>query len=1137
MKKKQKPWVWNYCILTRELRIMKAIVVLLFVSLIQAYSATGFSQEKQVNLKLKQASILDVISEIEKQSDYKFFFSPQNIDVQKTISIDIQDKNMTIILEEVFGKTNVAYRIIDNQVILTTKNNAQVISQQVVRVSGLVSDVNGDPLPGVNVFEKSNPINGVITGIDGKYTIELSSKDAVLSFSFIGFEGQEVNVASRTNINITLIEEATDIGEVVVVGYGTQRKANLTGSVATVNAEQLTSRPVQSVSAALAGTMAGVNVVQTSGEPGSQNGSITIRGKNSINGGSPLVIIDGIPGSMSAIDINDIENISVLKDAASAAIYGVSAANGVILITTKRGKKDQKTQLSYSSYYSWTKPTYTPNYLGSYDYATLYNEGYKNDNPTSDIVPFSPEDLQKFKDGSSPYTHPDTDWFGEVLNKHAFEQSHHVQVSGGTKSTTYNTSFGFLDQGALIDNIDYNRYNVRANIQTDISEKLSVGMNLYGHQEYKNSNWDSSGALYGYLTRTPPTKPIYNEDGSYSYNSSLKNAKAHIGNDGYRKNNWTEGKIILNAQYRPVKNFTLKGVYSGRYNYSLKEGFKKKLVYSNAITGDTYDSGQREMYENYTRQQRTTYQLIADYNTTFADKHNFKVLGGFEQFDYQNSWTDASRKGFSSDDLNELDNGDGENRFNRGNSEEYGRRSFFGRLNYDYRGKYLFEANMRYDGTSWFSKDMRWGLFPSLSAGWRISEEAFMQDLSWLDNLKLRVGWGATGNNELGSYKKAIDGKEHWFGQYYEYVPTYGVGGAYIFDDKLVQGAWEGKYPNESLTWATVTSYEGAVEASAYNGLIGFELAYYQKKTTDMILNLPVPTILGISGPPQNAGELKNSGFDLLLTHRNKLGDFSYDVNLNFSYVQNEVSDLKGADGVDPNEDLYWLGAGYAFGSFYGYESEGLFNTQKEIDDHATQLGNIAPGDIKYKDQLTVDTNGDGVPDAGDGVINGDDRVVIGKNFPSYILGMNLNTRWRNWDLSLFLQGAFDVDVYFENEAAYAFFNGGKVLERHLDHWSPDNMDATYPRITMSQQHNYAASDYWLRDGSYLRLKNFQIGYSLPAGMLDKVGIGYARIYFSGENLLTFTKVDDFDPEAPAINRGWFYGNVKKLSLGLKVNF
>ncbi len=1128
MKKKQKPWVSVLHTHKRALQIMKAIVALLLVGIVQAWSATGYSQEKQVNLKLNNVKIIQVISALEEQSNYKFFFSPQSMDVNQTVSIDAKNENIEDVLDELFDHSNVVYRIIDNQVILTNIEVAvRNASQQVLTVTGTVVDVNGEPLPGVNVYEKSSPINGVITGIDGSFSIEVGSTDGVLAFSFIGFEKQEVKIAGRNEIQITLLEEVTGLDEVVVVGYGTRAKANLTGSVATVNAEKLASRSVQSLSSALSGTMSGVTVVQTSGEPGSQTGSITIRGKNSINGGSPLVIIDGVPGNMNTVDMNDVENISVLKDAASAAIYGVSAANGVILITTKGGKKDESAQLSYRSYYSWTKPTYTPSYLGSYDYAVLYNEAYMNDNPEAATIPYGEEDLQKFKDGSSPYTHPDTDWFKEVLKPWAFEQSHHLQLSGGSKSTSYNVSFGFLDQGALLDNIDYNRYNIRANVQSDISDKLSVGMNISGNQQYKDSNWTSSAGYFSWLTRTPPTVPIYNPDGSYSYHG-YENALAHIGNDGYRKNNWTEANIILNAQYKPVNNLLIKGIYSGRYNYSHDEGFKKHLTYQNEDSSMMFDSGVREMYENTSRQQRVTYQLTVDYNATLADVHNLHIMGGFEQYEYKNDWVDASRTGFTSDDLNELDNG--EKQFNKGNGQDWGRQSYFGRLNYDFKGKYLFEANMRYDGSSWLGKESRWGLFPSLSAGWRMSEEEFMQGIDWLDNLKLRAGWGSTGNNELGTYRK----NEHYFGKYYEHVATYGIGDGYILGDALVQGAWEGKYPNEGLTWATVTSYEGAVEASAFKGLIGVELAYYQKYTTDMILNLPVPSILGLGAPAQNAGELKNTGFDLTLTHRNRIGEFKYDVNLNLSYVKNEVTDLKDSDYQD---DKYWVGAGYAYGSFYGYESEGFFRDQADIDNHATQNGSIAPGDIKYKDQLTVDTDGDGVLDAGDGQINGDDRVVIGKDFPSYTLGMNLNASYHNWDVSLFLQGALDVDVYFENEGAYAFFNGGKVLERHLDRWTPDNLDASYPRITQSQQHNFSTSDFWLEDGSYLRLKNFQIGYNIPNSILEKVGLGSARLFFSGENLLTFTSVEDFDPEAPSVNRGWFYGNVKKLSLGLNVNF
>ncbi|MDX8340701.1 TonB-dependent receptor [Draconibacterium sp. IB214405] len=991
------------------------------------------------------------------------------------------------------------------------------VAAQANSLSGVVKDEADLPLPGVSVVIQGTT-TGTVTNVDGEFTLTNVENGTTLLFSCVGMKTEEVVYNGESTVAITMVIDAIGIDEVVAIGYGVKKKSNLTGSVATVNASQINTRPTQSISSALSGTMSGVSVRQTSGAPGSQTGSVVIRGKNSINGGSPLVIVDGVPGSMDNIDLEDVENISVLKDAASAAIYGVSAANGVILITTKKGTVNQGPSVSYSNNLTWSSPTYTPTYLESAEYAELYNEAYMNDNPSATAAPYTDEDIQKFRDGSSPYTHPNTDWIGEFMKKSAFEQHHHMGITGGTEKTSYSASVGFLDQGGLIDNMDYSRFNMRTNIQSQINDRLSLGMNISAYKSENNSGWNSFGTIMGWLIRNPPTSAIYNADGTYSYDG-YKNPAAYIGNDGFRESKQNELFAIFNAEYKIIDGLTVKGVYSHRASFNQSKGFKKHVTYSNTETGMTDDSGLREMYETRTETERATGQVLVNYNKSF-DKHNIGALAGYEQYETEYNYLNATRKNYSNDELYELNAGDAETQKNDGTGNDFARQSYFGRVQYDYSGKYLLEANLRYDGTSRFSEDHRWGLFPALSAGWRVSEESFLADASWLDNLKLRGGWGSTGNSETGLY---------------ETVPTYKYNGQYIIGNSLVTGVNEGRYANSVLTWATVKSVEGAVEGSIYNGLFGWELAVFKKTTTDMILQLPVPSILGMSAPNQNAGELQNTGFDLSLTHRNSFSNgFKYDVAVNYGYVKNELTDLQGTEGP---YSKYIMEEGSPWESFYGYEFEGFFVDQADIDSHASQNGNIAPGDLKFKDQLTVDTDGDGTPDATDGVINGDDRVVIGQNFPTHTLGIIGNASYKNFEFSIFFQGAFDVDVYYENEAAYSFFNGAKVLERHLDRWTPENLDASYPRLTQSQQHNYATNSFWLEDGSYLRLKNINLGYNIPKALTSKIGIDRLKVFFSGENLVTFSGLDNFDPEAPSINRGWYYGNVKKVSFGVKANF
>lgn len=464
-----------------------------------------------------------------------------------------------------------------------------------------------------------------------------------------------------------------------------------------------------------------------------------------------------------------------------------------------------------------------------------------------------------------------------------------------------------------------------------------------------------------------------------------------------------------------------------------------------------------------------------------------------------------------SESLNTLD---ASSQTNKDGGYDTGRQSYFGRIQYDYENKYLFEANLRTDASSRFPKDNRWGVFPAFSAGWRVSEEAFVKDnLDWLSNLKLRLGWGRTGNEEL----KSDD--------IYPAIATYAYG-KYMFGNTLYSTAYESRYVNTNLQWATVTNYELGLEAGFLNNKVGFELSLYKKKTNDMLLYLPIQGVIGMDAPAQNAGSVENTGFDLSIFHNNSINkDWSYAINFNVAYVKNEITDMNGTEGVDPDNGKYWRLEGYPIGSFYGYVANGYFNTEDELKNYPKRLGSEKLGDIKY-----VDRDGNGKIDAAD-------QTVIGKNFPSWTGGLNLAVYYKDFDLSMLWQGAFDVDAYYTGEASYAFYNSGKVLKRHLDRWTPENHNASYPRLTRSSQTNFATSSFWLEDASYVRLKNISLGYNLPKSLLTKIGVEKAKVFVSGENLLTFSGLDGLDPESPSDTRGAFYSNVKKISLGLKVSF
>ena len=981
------------------------------------------------------------------------------------------------------------------------------ITQQKKAINGVVFDGGlNEPLIGANVVVKGTT-NGTVTDLDGKFTLEAAPND-ILVISSIGFKSLEIKASDAAKGKITLQEDTQALDEVVVVGYGVQKKANLTGSVAHISAEAIESRSVASVSAALAGQIPGVTAIQSSGAPGSQTASITIRGTNSINGGSPLVIVDGVPGSMNTIDPQDIESLTVLKDAASSAIYGVQAANGVILITTKKGKKGDKARINYSGSVAWSSPVALLKFLGAGDYAMLYNEAVKNENPNA-ILPYTEEDIQNYRNG----TLPDTDWYDETFKKNALETYHNLSINGGSEKTSYNASIGYTRQDGLIDVNKYDRFNGRISVDSDINKWLTAGLNVSGYRGTKNDGWEGYASLRQYCNRLAPIYPVYNDDGSFYY-SGLNNPVAHLNNTGFTRQVDQQLNATAYAKVNILPELNVKALFSVRNDTRNNEGFKKLLEYGTG--NNTFNSGLREGYQKYYDWNWYTTQVLANYNKTFG-KHSLTALAGFEQIYYNYKYTEATRKGGGNDELTEsLNTLDKSSQTNKNGGHETARRSYFGRVQYDFNNKYLFEANLRADASSRFPKDSRWGYFPSVSAGWRITEESFVKDadIKWLSNLKIRAGWGQTGNEELSD------------SDIYPSIATYAYG-SYMFGNSLYSTAYETRYVNSQLKWATVTNYEGAIEAGFLNNRLGFELAVYKKKTKDMLLYLQVQGVLGMDAPAQNAGSMQNTGFDLSLFHNNRINkDFSYAVNLNIAYVKNKITDMCGTEGENPDDSKYWYLEGYALGSFYGYEAIGYFNTEEELANDAKRTGTEQLGDIKYRD-----LNNDGKIDAAN------DRKVIGKDKPSWTGGLNIALYYKDFDFSAFFQGAFDVYGYYTGESSYAFYNSGKVLERHLDRWTPENHNASYPRITKDSQINFSTSSFWLQDASYVRLKNISLGYNIPSVLTQKIGIDKVKVYISGENLLTFSGLEGIDPEAPASNRGAYYGNVKKVSLGLKVSF
>lgn len=979
----------------------------------------------------------------------------------------------------------------------------EINDQQKQTVKGTVKDANGDPIIGATVKVKGST-GGTVTDIDGKFTLDAPA-GAELEVSSIGYLKQIVK--AKGNIAIVLKDDSQTLDELVVVGYGVQKKENLTGAVASMNAEKLATRPVSSLSSALAGEMAGVTAVQTSGAPGGQNASITVRGKNSVNAASPLVIVDGVPGSMNVINPAEIESVTVLKDAASAAIYGVQAANGVILITTKKGKTG-KTTVSYNATFSWSSLLSKLDLVDAYGYAYLYNEAYLNDHPGA-TKPFSDETVEKYRTGKLP----STDWYKEALTGSGFEHQHNLSLSGGNDKTTYNMYLGYLSQDGVTKDIDYNRINARMNITSQINKYITLGLNASGYRGTQQDAWAGYTQVIQGMSRSHPTDPVYDEDGNFKY-VGVDNPVAVQGRDktGWKKTIDQEVFLIGSAEIKPIKDLSIKGVYSWRNWTQDQLGFKKTWGYG------TYNSGQREGYVRNYNYDYLTGQILVNYNKSFGD-HNLGVLAGMESYDVKYRYVTADRKGGGNNNLDSsLNTLDASSQKNKNGGTEMTRLSYFGRLQYNYAGKYLFEANVRRDASSRFPKDSRWGTFPAFSAGWRISEEAFMKNVDWLSNLKLRLGWGKTGNEEL----KSSD--------LYPAVPTYAYG-SYMFGNSLYSTAYESRLVNDQLKWATVTNYELGIDAGFLNNKLTMELSVYKKKTNDMLLYLPLQGVIGLSAPAQNVGSVENRGFELVLGHNNRIGkDWSYNLSLNMGYNKNEIIDMAGTDGPIDNgnggtDDTQWNIEGYGVSSYYGYVADGLFRTEEELKKGPLRTGNEKLGDIRYKD---LDD---------DGKITAADRKIIGNKMPKWTGGFNFRVGYKNFELSGLLQGAFDAKRYYNGEASYAFFNNASCLNKHWDRWSEENPNGNFPRLSLTSQTNYAFSSFWLQDASYVRMKNLTLAYTLPSEVISRIGLSFAQVYLTGENLFTISGLDKgLDPES-GNSRGWSYSNVRKISCGLKLTF
>ncbi len=1013
--------------------------------------------------------------------------------------------------------------------VLLAASVGTLFAQQDVTVSGTVSDAKGETLPGVNVVVKGTG-TGTVTDFDGKFSLPVPNRSAVLQFSYIGFTPLEVAVGTQTSLAIVLQEDSKLIDEVVVVGYGTQKKINLTGSVESLEGKRLSAQPVAQASQALMGLAPGLTVIQESGQPGLDEAKLRIRGLGSISASNdPLILIDGVEGSLSSLDMGDIENISVLKDASSAAIYGARASNGVILVTTKRAKEGDVT-VNYRNYLGFQSPTNLPKYLGALDYLKYSGaEQAYIDNYRSNM-------------GTNPDRYPDTDWVDLLFSESGFQQYHNVNVSGGSDKAKVSASLGFTDQNGNVKGFGYKRYNGRLNSDLKLSKMVDMNFDLHFNRAEQDASVYNLVYVMQDAFRLPPVYPYRYSDGSWADGFSGGNPISRVNAGGYNDRNTNSFKGILKVNIRPVEGLVLSAMYAPSYE-DIYDKYMSK-TFEQVIDPDAGSirkvNDPNQFKQTNSRPFTQSFNAVANYTKTIG-AHDFGALAGYEFVIYEYEQFMSGRQGYVLQQYEVIDAGSAELDFNSGTATHTGLVSYFGRINYGYKNRYLFEANIRRDASSRFNASNRVGVFPSFSFGWRLSEEAFMKKLPFISNLKLRASWGALGNQYIAQESAYVSSSDiNSINAYFPYAASIRLGNSnYMLGNKIVTGATQEIMANKDVKWETTEVTNFGIDAGVFNQRLSFNFDYYIRHTKDILLNIPVPAVIGLKSPMQNVGDVENKGWDLSLNWQDKVGEVAYGVRFNLSDVKNEVTDLNGAKSIINGNMISPLGS--SIGQIYGFETVGVFQTDEEAAAAPAQYGALKAGNLQYRDQLTVDTNNDGIADATDGKINADDWVPIGNPFPRMTYGADVNASWKGFDASVAFQGVGKRDVFLTGDMVLPLYNAGKIQEWHTrECWTPERPDARFPKLapTSVGGNDNQVSSTWVFDGSYLRIRNITFGYTFPKQWLEKAYVKNLRVYLSGQNLFTFDNLPEgIDPLVPNGSAGATYPVTKNYSFGLELSF
>ena len=1122
------------------------LLALLFSFLFSSFAFTAVAQDAKITLSIKNKPLIEVLNAIEAKSGYSFLVRSNDVNLKEIISIDAENKTVREVLIQLFKQSQIEFEIKGKSISIfkpQTKQKQDPATKQVRNINGVVTDKNGDPVIGASILVKGTKL-GTITDLNGQFSVDVPDQ-SVLTVSYIGYTSLNIVVGNQKKLIVKMVEVSKALDEVVVVAFGVQTKQTMTSSVTQVNSKVLENRPTTNVLAGLQGQVAGVNITQSSGQPG-QSPSISIRGIGSINSGtSPLIIIDGIPGSLSLISADDVESVSVLKDAAACSMYGARAANGVVLVTTKKGKLG-KMSVSYSGYVGYQNPTALFQEADAYNYANAYNTAKMADAITPANTTYDPSkkvftqaQLDDWKSGKVP----STNWRSSLFSENGFTQSHSVNIAGGiindNVSIKNNLSFNYLQQKGNVVNTNYDRYNVRENGEVKwgkFTTGYTVGLSN-AETDAPNSTIGDLGSIISAVNRQRSVDPIkifgdWNTPGTKDTRNPVRQALE----GGTSKTNLYNVIANVNLAYEIIPGLIVKFTNGINFNDYTNDSFVNSLEWVTAhdangiptqtdITGPNSDT--RTNYQDIHYLQ----QLDVNYRKSFGNNNLAVLVGGQQEYHTYNE-LDAKRVNFILNTSPSLQLGSADGSTNLSTFYDWGLMGAFGRINYDYSKKYLFEANFREDGSSRLSPGKNWDFFPSLSAGWRITEESFMESLKpVLSEMKLRASYGVLGNQNI----PGADNNQ----LYYPYQAIIGPQPYtyYTFGSNLYSPMTITQSPNNTFTWEKTALTDIAVEGNLWKGLVTYSLGYFNKRTTNMLMLTQVASDNGGLPFVANVGSMRNYGYEFELGfNKTTSRGITISANGNLTYMTNELTDLGGQDlaasGV--TRDM----VGHPLNAFYLYKSDGLL-TKSEFENPATAL---LPGQ-KWGDQKIMDVSGpNGVPD---GVISAADRVISDKSStPKWFFGLNFDISYKGFGIAGMLQGAADYYEYLGGSVGYGFNSGYSTTQWTIENsYNPlvneSNYNTRLPRLsTTNTINNNYPSDMFLFNCSYVRLKNLQFYYTIPKELCNKININNIKVYFSGQNLFTLSALPTalgVDPEIGSATGG--YPLVRIVTLGLNVNF